>query len=81
MAWLNPLEGTIYVEAEARIGEAIVTLGSVKIFADSNSLKKYAVTYSADPGAAAMVLGRGHIRSIRYFPRRLSDSELQALTA
>lgn len=32
-------------------------------------------------GAPASVAFSGHIRSIRYFPRRLSNSELQALTA
>lgn len=67
--WYNPLAGTFKERAAGIIGQAIVTAGTAIILADSASMKNYSLSYSVDPSATSLVIGKGIISSISYFPR------------
>lgn len=67
--WYNPLAGTFKERAAGIIGQAIVTAGTAIILADSASMKNYSLSYSVNPSATSLVVGKGIISSISYFPR------------
>lgn len=83
------------IEATNKLSEGAVARVALSYDAASGSLAKGgeligSTAYSAAPsGIDRLRIGRralggpftGHIRSLRYFPRRLSNTELQALTA
>jgi hypothetical protein len=83
-SWYNASEGTLFAEVFTRKLGDVAVLGNVKITADALGAKKYVVTYGADPAATALVVDgsawRGTIKRLTYWPRRLPDTTLEALT-
>tara|TARA_R110001592_G_scaffold43414_2_gene140709 strand:+ start:548 stop:964 length:417 start_codon:yes stop_codon:yes gene_type:complete len=76
----NSGAGSIYVNGTFLTGDTIVTLGSTTIAADADGVKDYTVTYSADPSATGLVLNQGTYSDVKYYPRRLTNAQLQELT-
>ena len=76
----NQKAGSIYVDGTFLNGDTIVTLGSTAIAADADGAKDYTVTYSADPSATGLVLNQGTYLDVKYYPRRLTNAQLQELT-
>jgi len=77
-------QGTFYVEGEYKTGDIILTAGSFEILADADGYKKYCAGYDADttpnPSGQTIQLGNGHHKDFRYYPYKLSSTDIQELT-
>jgi hypothetical protein len=77
-------QGTFYVEGEYTNGEVIMSAGSFEILADADGYKKYCVGYDAattpNPSGQIIQLGNGHHKDFRYYPYKLSATDIQELT-
>ena len=67
--WYNASKGTFEVSARGIVGQPLLTAGGAVIIADSATFKDYSLSYTTDPSASSLVIGKGHTRSIKYFPR------------
>lgn len=67
--WYNASNGTFEVSARGIVGQPLLTAGGAVIIADSATFKDYSLSYTTDPSASSLVIGKGHTRSIKYFPR------------
>lgn len=67
--WYSPNQGSFTIKAKGHIGEPLLAAGDAFIIADSDELKEYQVSYSEDPQATQVDIGKGLIESIRYWPR------------
>ena len=76
----NSDAGSVYVDGTFLNGDTIVTLGSTTITADADGNKKYTATYSSTPSATEIALNQGTYSDFKYYPRRLSNAQLQELT-
>jgi len=76
----NSDAGSVYVDGTFLNGDTIVTLGSTTITADADGNKKYTTTYSSTPSATEIALNQGTYSDFKYYPRRLSNAQLQELT-
>lgn len=67
--WCNQNQGSFSIKAKGHTGEPLLTAGDASIIADSGELKEYQVSYSEDPQATQVDIGKGLVESIRYWPR------------
>lgn len=67
--WFNSNQGRFSIKAKVHIGEPLLTAGDAFVIADSDELKEYQVSYSEDPQATQVDIGKGLIESVRYWPR------------
>lgn len=67
--WYSPNQGSFSIKAKGHIGEPLLTAGDAFVIANSDELKEYQVSYSEDPQATQVEIGKGLIESIRYWPR------------
>jgi hypothetical protein len=79
--WFNASAGTFFINTNARNADVLLTAGSYTLSANATTLKKYATTYSADPSATELAIGKGTIQKINYYKQALLAAELAALTA
>lgn len=79
--WTLPQNGVVSRSAVAFGGGRIqmATDGALGLFSDTDAPTVSQLIIGGRAGANRAL--NGHIRSIRYHPKRLSDTELQALTA
>jgi hypothetical protein len=73
--------GTIYVDGVFRNGDTIITVGSETIDADADGEKDYAQSYSSDPSASEISFDGGTYKTVRYYPRVLTASQISEMTA
>lgn len=79
--FFNDTAGTFFIQSNSRNGDDLLTAGSYVLTADATALKKYATTYSADPNATQLDIGKGLHQKVMYYPQALIAAELAALTA
>lgn len=79
--FFNDAAGTFFIQSNARSGDDLLTAGSYVLAADATALKKYATTYSVDPSATQLDIGKGSHQKIMYYPQELIAAELAAITA
>jgi hypothetical protein len=79
--WFNASAGTFFINTNARNADVLLTAGGYSLSADATALKKYATTYTADPSATELVIGKGSIQKILYYKQALIAAELAALVA
>jgi cold shock CspA family protein len=79
--WFNASAGTFFINTNARNADVLLTAGTYTLSADATALKKYATTYTADPSATELAIGKGSIQKILYYKQALIAAELAALVA
>ena len=67
--WYNASAGTWKVRAAGIVGQPLLTAGTAIITADSASTKDYSLSYSVSQSASSVVIGKGLIAGITYYPR------------
>jgi hypothetical protein len=72
--------GTIYVDGTFRNGDTIITVGSETIDADADGEKDYAQSYTSDPSASDISFDGGTYKTVRYYPRVLTASQISEMT-
>jgi hypothetical protein len=70
--WYNASEGSWQARAQGIVGQALLTAGTAVITADSAAVKDYELSYSTDQSASSVVIGKGHIESVKYYPRAIA---------
>jgi hypothetical protein len=79
--FFNASAGTFFVNTNAQNADVLLTAGGYSLSADATGLKKYATTYTADPSATELTIGKGSIQKILYYKQALIAAELAALVA
>lgn len=77
----TPIKGAVAYATNNAIGAAAGALGTVDTSVVVPTVDALQLGAIRSTTSSATVFLNGHIRSIRYYPVRLSDAQLQALTA
>jgi len=67
--WYNAPSGKWKARAAGIVGQPLLTAGTAIITADSASTKDYSLSYSVSQSASSVVIGKGLIAGITYYPR------------